>query len=231
MTTMAHTWKPSPDQIELMRTVFAERVPNDEPNREQFWKNVTQNVSNRATFQDALLKLKARPRVDVRPSYTPPPKPTGPALATEDGLYRDPSDGTLYRLSTPKAPNAWTKPTTIVSVYSNKATVRRLTPEGRMVKKGKWARLKAQESRAMLSYSRWDRPGQRKIEASWLMSDDEKTEWAVGICLDCYRGLIDAVSVYNQLGPKCAKDRGIVREIPPAHVAAEIEKTVLKEDK
>lgn len=233
MTTMAHDWKPSPAQVELLKTIFIERVPENEPGREQGWINLTQNVSNLATFQDAIAKLKARPRVGCSAPYcnqflghegghtvkavAPAVPESRPVLATEDGLYRNPADGTLYRLSTPAKRNSWDRPQTVVSTYSNKATVRRLTPEGRMVKKGKWTRLNAQASRQHLGHSRWDKPGQIKIEASWQMTEEQSQEWAVGICLSgfCYRSLVDAISVYNQIGPVCAKRYGIDRQTPP----------------
>lgn len=216
-------WQASPAQVQLLRNVFAERVPNDEPNREAFWRNCTQVTSN-ASFDSVLRALKSRPLAQTpkpaAPAPVQPVAPVLPELAKEDGLYRDPSDGTLYRLSTPQKRNAWDAyQTPIVSVYSNKATIRRLTPEGRLVKKGKWTRLRAYESRSLIGYSRWERLGKtevgKKVLASWIMDDEERTVWAVGICLICYKGLTDGVSVYNQIGPVCARNLGVALQMPP----------------
>ncbi len=236
MTTMAHTWKPSEAQINLLRTVFAERVADSEPNREQFWRNITSNVSNRQSFQTALDALKARPRVKCpAPACTQASNHEGPHtvvarpkapekrtdIATEPGLYRDPSDGTLYKLG--KASSPWATPS--LSVYSLKATVRRLTPEGQMVRKGTWKRLDAYQTRQMLAVS--PRVQGPRLLAAWLMTEEDKNTWAVGFCLFCSKPLIDAISVFNSIGPKCATDRGIERAVPPEHLVRQIEQTVL----
>jgi hypothetical protein len=234
VTTMAHTWKPSEAQVKLLKTVFNERVPLDEVNREQHWKNLTQNISNPASFQTALTALKARPRVQA-PLPNPPgrafllgqadlkPEPVAPVLpelARVKGVYRNPADGTLYRLSVSEPKHKWERPTYAVSVYSNKATVRRLTPEGRMVKKGKWNRLDARHRDALIHYSYAEKKGYRsvgeKILAAWLLTDEQVTEWAVGTCMCCWSPLIDAVSVWNSIGPVCAKKYGVALQTPPS---------------
>lgn len=217
MTTMtASNWRPTPAQVQFLRNVFAERVSAQEPNREQFWKNVT-SVTSHGAFESVIEALKARPRADLKPAAPVPPVQLN--LATEAGLYRNPDDGTLYRLSVSKPRNSWERPVTSVSVYSNKANIRRLTPEGRMVRPGKWTRLRSFERDSLLHYSYAEKTGRRpvgtKILASWFMSDEQKQEWAVGICLMCYKGLTDAVSVYNQIGPVCAKNWGFTLEMPP----------------
>lgn len=222
MTTMTSIpWKPSDAQVEFATKLFKEKF-TDTPEARQFWDNLKSVSTNEGltTFLDA---LKAMPSVrplpnppgrqfllgngDVQPRPQPLPKRTD--VASEPGLYRNPADGTLYRIG--KRANSWTTPT--VSVYSNKATVRRLTPEGRMVKKGKWNRLNAYTSRQMLSTH--PLVAGDRVLAAWYMTDEDKLEWAVGFCMFCSRGLIDAVSVFNNIGPDCAEDRGIVRQVPP----------------
>jgi len=224
VTTMAHTWKPSPAQVEFIANVFRERVSPEDPQAKQLWENV-RSVSNSASFQTVINALKARPRVQPKTPITetlPPAKPVTvelPKLATEEGLYRDPADGTLYRISIPAKRNSWGSPSPRLSVYSNKAVYRRLTPEGRMVKKGKWNQLKSFDRDALLSFNWRERKGMvpvgKKVLASWLLNDEEKTEWAVGICLMCYKGLVDAVSVYNSIGPVCARNWGVALQMPP----------------
>jgi hypothetical protein len=221
---MAHTWKPSPAQVERLKEIFNERVAWDDPTREQHWKNITQGISNRESFQTAWDALKARPRIQsaIYPPAAPaqPVAPVLPELARVKGVYRNPADGTLYRLSVSEPKHKWERPTYAVSVYSNKATVRRLTPEGRMVKKGKWNRLDARHRDALIHYSYAEKKGYRsvgeKILAAWLLTDEQVTEWAVGTCMCCWSPLIDAVSVWNSIGPVCAKKYGVALQTPPS---------------
>jgi hypothetical protein len=238
MTTMAHTWKPSELQVKKLKEIFNERVAWDAPNREQHWKNITQNISNRESFQTAWNDLKALPKIQsaVYPPVTPvapvkPVRPVLPQVATEAGLYRNPADGTLYRLSVGETQHSWQTPVKAISVYSNKAVYRRLTPEGYMVKKGKWTRLNARERDSLIAFSYAEKTGyqplREKLLASWFLTEEEKQEWAVGFCLWCSKTLIDAVSVYNACGPDCAKKYHVNRVVPPAKIIAEIEKNVL----
>lgn len=226
MTTM-NAWKPSDAQVEFVTNLFKRKF-TDTPEARQFWANLKQ-VSSNAGLTTFIDTMKAMP--DVRPLSDPPGRqfllgngtitpPVLPELATEAGLYRDPSDGTLYRLTVSEPKHSWERPQTSLSVYSNKAVYRRLTPEGQMVKKGKWTRFKAYEKDRLITYSYAEKRGMRpvtgtKVLASWLMDDDEKLEWAVGFCLMCSKSLIDAVSVFNSIGPVCAKKWGVVLQMPP----------------
>lgn len=205
-------WSPSPRQVEYVTNLFRERVPVGTANRDQFWANIKACSSNESltTIIDHLNSL-------PKPSTAPMARdvhrrerlPMRTDIATEPGLYRDPEDGTLYRLG--KRTGTFSTPP--LSVYSNKAVYRRLTPEGRMVKKGKWTRLSAHQTRQMLAKSPYVTG--KRVLAVWLMDEEEKLEWAVGFCLMCSRPLIDAISVFNSIGPDCAEHYHITRQIPP----------------
>lgn len=204
---MTPQWTPSPKQVEFVKSLFARKVAENAPNREQAWTNIKLCSSNES-LTTVINHLKSLPDVN-RPVYqqVPAVPVERPKLASEDGLYRNPEDGTLYRLSTAEKRNSWGHPQTYVSVFSVKATQRRLTVRGERVK-GKWNRLTAHESRLMLTYTRWG-PGQVKVLADWYMSDQDKMEFQYGICLFCYRGLEDERSVRHNYGPVCAKRFGL----------------------
>jgi hypothetical protein len=209
MTAMtASKWTLTPGRINLMENVFKERVAKTDEDAYRIWANV-KVIGSEAGFESMLTELKKRPRVGLGEPVTAELPAEAvvtyrPILATEDGLYRDPVWGTLYRLSTTEPKNSWERPVTTVSEFSKKATRRRLTVHNEAVR-GKWERKAAQASRRMLAYSRWDRTGQVKVLAEWFMSDQDKMDYRYGICLFCYRGLEDERSVRHGYGPKCAK--------------------------
>lgn len=214
MTTMAHTWKPSPAQVQLMKDVFKERVTLTGDEREQAWRNAVENVSNQATFESVLNELKKLPKIQSVVVTPPVVVPDLPELASEDGLYRDPQTGLLYRLTTPKKKNSWDHPQTIVSVYSRVGTQRRLTVHDEKVK-GTWKRFKSYESRMYLAYTRRQKTGEQPVEGgskvlkNWWMTQQDKMDYKYGICMFCMRGLEDERSVRYNYGPVCAKALGL----------------------
>jgi hypothetical protein len=205
VTTMtASKWSLTPGRVKLMTDVFKERVSKTDPDAVRIWENI-KVIGSELGFESMLTELKKRPRVGLG---EPVAAPVQLPLAKEDGLYRNPADGTLYRLSTPEKRNPWEHPTTTVSIFSKKAAQRRLTVHNEAVK-GKWERQKAQASRQMLRYTRWDREGQVKVLADWFMSEQDKMDYRYGICLFCYRGLEDERSVRHGYGPVCAAVNGL----------------------
>jgi hypothetical protein len=202
MTSMtSRQWTPSPAQVAKAEAMFRRKF-TDTPEARQFWTNL-RSVSTNEGLTTFFRTMDAMPDKVKAPVDVPRPE-----LAKEDGLYRNPADGTLYRVSTPKAKHSWEHPEPVVSVYSKKAAQRRLTIHGEAVK-GKWLRCKAQESRQMLRYTRWDRTGQVKVLADWFMSQQDKMDYAYGICMFCMRGLEDERSVRHNYGPVCAKRFGL----------------------
>ncbi len=199
---MIAVWQPTAPQVEFMKTLVKERVPANMV--ETFWTYNVKTIRSRQQFSDTIDMLKTRPKVNIpAPAVvTPAPVQDLPELANAEGLYRNPVDGALYRLKAGEYGQF------IVSVYSKKSQIRRLTTEGN-VEKGKWKRLPAHTSRQLTHYSRWDDKGDQKILASWFMSDEDKVEYVYGICLFCYRGLEDARSVVKNYGPVCAKAMGL----------------------
>jgi hypothetical protein len=181
-----------------------ERVPAH--NVETYWTYVVKTIRSQSVFSSTVEDLKSRPKVNVAPvtpKYVAPVRTTV-ETANEEGLYRNPADGTLYRLSKPTGAWSFT-----VSEYSNKATVRRLTTDGEVVKRGTWKKLNAFQSRQLLNkYVDANRPSLRVL-AEWKMSDQDKVDYQYGICLFCYRGLTDGESVRRNYGPVCAASMGL----------------------
>jgi hypothetical protein len=158
----------------------------------QGWKGRYFAIAGRSDFEHAIETLKAFPVLSGDAHR--------PAAATEEGLYRNPADGILYRL---RKVNGWE---TSVSIYSEKSVARRIIDAtGEEVKKGTWRKLSAWNSRQILS----NRTSGTTILAEWQMTDADKIEYRTGICNFCYRGLIDARSVKHNYGPKCAADHNL----------------------
>jgi hypothetical protein len=151
------------------------------------WRARYLTIDSRSLFETVLTELKALP---VLTGVLPP-------AATEEGLYRDPETGKLYRLSIPKG-RSWDA---IISEYSEVSRARRLLTTGETVKKGTWRRGNAFQSRQLLRprADRW------YLKAEWLMSDSEKQDYITGMCNFCYRSLVDARSVTHNYGQECAK--------------------------
>lgn len=205
MTTMtASNWTPSPAQIELMRTVFAERVGNDVPNRQQWWDNI-KGVSTLGAFQSVLADLKGRPKVGAVPFRCSAPHRTqlvghqgGHTVATQQvahevGLYRNPATGELYRITKP----SWEL---IVAKYTQTGGPRRLLSDGETVVKGSFKRLNSWDSRRAL----------KTIDKAWKIDPkDLARDYAYGFCPLHFGPLTDAVSVTLGYGPDCAKREGL----------------------
>jgi hypothetical protein len=203
------------NQAKLIMDMVNERfAPDDEANRESF-RAMYRQVRSQAAFQELLDELHAfQPlaKVDVAAQGKAQQEAERAARAaerpTEEGLYRNPDTGDLYRLRR-------TGHDLIVSKYSHTGSARRLTADGEVVKKGTWQKFNAFQSRQMLSG--WTRPV--TVKKSWLMSREQMIEYRYGICLFCMRGLEDAASVHHGYGPKCAKDHGLPWSLPKKDVS------------
>lgn len=168
---------PSDAQKELFDSLLTEKIKEGDHRNWRY--HAVQSWDN---FNRALRALKYE--LPYLPEYARP---------TEEGLYRDPETGKLYRL---KKQN-WDL---IVSVYEHTdRDVLRMTEAGEVVKKGKWKRMTAFHSRQFL----------KQMRASWLMSEEDKIKYRYGICLFCQRMLEDARSVYHNYGPVCAERYGL----------------------
>lgn len=184
MTTPT-AWKPSEAQVKFVRELFAERVPTNHPNREQWWNNIRACSSN-ASLQTVVSQLKQMPV--VRPVYVAPARPQ---VLTEEGYYRNPEDGTLYHLRRVSDGLRF-------RVYSKKGGPRRLSVEGNLVK-GKWVAKGGWDSRRL----------QRTVKPEWKIDQDGLVEFAYGFCPYHFGPLSDGVSVALGYGPVCAASNGL----------------------
>jgi hypothetical protein len=118
------------------------------------------------------------------------------ARPTEEGMYRNPATGELYRLRRDRNGEL------IVSKYSETGGPRRLTADLTKVVKGKWKRWAAFKSRIALSRG--------EIKKSWLIDAKElATDYAYAFCPFHYGPLTDAVSVILGYGKDCAEKHGL----------------------
>jgi|SRR5882757_947505 len=185
----AHTWM-TPKQAQWIFDLINTRVGTGSPEFPE-WRQRYLTICDRPSFEVVKDELRVRP---VLAGVLPP-------AADEEGLYRDPASGKLYRVLIPKG-RSWER---IISVYSEISQARRLLASGETVRKGTWTRWNAFKSRQALRPS----PLKWYLKAEWLMSDSEKVDYLTGICNFCYRGLIDARSVKHNYGPECAKKHGL----------------------
>jgi hypothetical protein len=182
----AHSWM-TVKQAQWIFDLINTRVGTSSPEFPE-WRQRYLGICDRPSFEAVKDELRVRPLLN---GVLPPP-------ATEEGLYREPSTGKLYRLRGDR----WDR---IISEYSEVSRARRLLATGETVKKGTWKRWNAFQSRQAL----YARASHWYLRAEWLMSDTEKVEYVTGICNFCYRGLVDARSVKHNYGPECAKHNGL----------------------
>jgi hypothetical protein len=180
--TTATVWKPTEAQVKFVRDLLEQHV--SEADRPNWLQHIRREITSNDRLSALIGTLKSLPYL---PEYAPP---------TEEGLYRNPQTGELYRIT---RLNGWTL---IVSKYSKVATsALRLTEAGEVVKveKGTWKKLNQWAPRQMLT----------KMRANWKMTKEDMIRYQYGICLFCYRGLKDARSVKHNYGPECAKREGL----------------------
>jgi hypothetical protein len=187
------------NQINLFTAMVEERFAADDDAGRAPYRKAWFTIASREDFDRVLTSLKATPTLakrrseDDRNAEQDAREARKALVPTEEGLYRNPETGELYRLRQ----QGWDM---IVSKYSKTATRRRLTTDGK-IEKGTWKRYNAFQSRQALSAYR----AEPQVQKSWLMSDQDKIEYQYGMCGFCYRGLEDAVSVAMNYGPVCAK--------------------------
>jgi hypothetical protein len=181
----------TPKQAKWMFDLINSRIGNGPAL--QGWKDRYFAIKNRADFEHAIETLKSFPVLAGDANR--------PAVASEEGLYRNPNDGTIYRLAKDSSDNLR------VSVYSEKSRARRLMTTGEVTKRGVWKRLSVIDSKKHLTYG--ISVSMVKILAEWQMTDTDKVEYVTGICNFCYRGLKDDRSVKVNYGPDCAEKHGL----------------------
>lgn len=182
----SHTWM-TEKQAKYIFDLINTRVGIKAPTFPQ-WRARYNTIDSRPGFETVLTELKALP---VLVGVLPP-------AAKDEGLYRDPNTGKLYRLAN-------TKTGRLISEYSEVSRARRLLTTGETVRKGTWKRWAQMKSR----WSLYPKLTSWYLLAEWFMTDDDKIEYVTGICNFCYRGLIDDRSVKANYGPDCAQQHGL----------------------
>lgn len=169
---------PSDAQKKLFDSLLDQKLPLSE---HQNWRNHAKKDWD--SFNRALAKLRSlRPLPEKAP-------------ASQEGLYRNPETGELYRLSR----KSWH---TIISKYSLTGGPRRLAADLSKIEKGKWVKYTAFQSRIALSKG--------EVLQSWLIdAKDLAVEYAYGFCPLHFGPLTDAVSVILGYGPDCARNHGL----------------------
>jgi|SRR5580765_1322059 len=171
-------------QATYITDLVERRYAVDAPEREELRKQF-RAIRTNADVSAMIEQLKAVP-VPVRSTRVERP--------TEDGYYRNPETGEVWRIS------HGTRGDMIVSKYSLTGGPRRLLADESEIVKGKWTRLAKHASRSALSVLRKD----------WLI--DPKTlaqDFAYGFCPLHHGPLQDAVSVALGYGPDCAEKHGL----------------------
>jgi hypothetical protein len=121
-------------------------------------------------------------------------------VPTEEGFYRNPETGELYRIKR----SGWDL---IISKYSETGGPRRLLADGSKLVKGTWKRYNAFQSRLALSWMSNDGP---KIKKSWKIDIETlAVEYAYNFCPFHNGPLTDGVSVILGYGEQCAAKHGL----------------------
>lgn len=191
-TTARHHYL-SEAQVKLLTDMINERFEQGDDEGREPYRKAWHQINTREDFDRVLIQLRATPTLRQR-SFTARPRPT---LVSEPGYYRNPEDGTLWRIvehtETPKWGPA--KKVFKVARYSKTGGPRRLDVRGNLVK-GKWEQLR-----------KFDGITARRdvIKADWKISEEGLLEFAYGFCPLHGGPLSDGVSVALGYGPKCAE--------------------------
>lgn len=166
-------------QKQMFDRLLTEKVPAAEHAN---WRHHA--VKDWDSFNRAIHKLKRE--LPYLPEYAP---------ADQEGLYRDPTTGELYRLKK----SGWDL---IVSKYSKTGGPRRLAADLSKIEKGKWKRYNAFQSRMILMRG--------EVRKSWAIDPATLAlEYAYGFCPLHFGPLTDGVSVILGYGKDCARNHGL----------------------
>ena len=200
MTTTARHPHLTQDQVALFTAMVNERFAADDDLGRTPFRNAWYTISDRESFNATLDELKKVPtlaRLEAQRKAREPHVIVVPVSAP--GYYRNPADGTLYRLVERTIKVKWREDQIELRVqkYSEKGGLRRLSTAGELVK-GSWK-----------SYGKYDSLRlRRQIKAEWFLTVEQLAEFAYSFCGNCGRALVDGVSVAIGIGPECAKDLG-----------------------
>lgn len=179
-------------QAAKLAVMVEQRYLPDDAGR-QVWRDRFQAIRRNSDVSEMIAGLEAIPtlaevaRREAREARAQRP--------TEDGYYRNPETGELFRISHGVKGHG-----IIVSKYSLTGGPRRLIASTDEIVKGKWDRLGKFASRQALA----------SIKVDWLT--DPKTlaqDFAYGFCPLHHGPLTDGVSVTLGYGPDCAEKHGL----------------------
>lgn len=208
----SHRWMSYP-QAKLIRDMVEERFAvEDEAGRAPF-REAWPRITDRAQFENVLRALRALPTLAQREveqlrqqeaearaaraqAHAAEQAARREKQPTEEGLYRNPETGELYRLRRDKHGEL------IVSKYSATGGPRRLLTDTQQLTKGSWKRYTVFQSRMAFVKG--------VIDKAWLIdAKDLAAEYAYGFCPLHFGPLTDGVSVILGYGPDCAEKHGL----------------------
>jgi hypothetical protein len=222
-------------QASYIRDLIESRIPADDEQAlaywRQRWNQITCNVARpgqpRETSVSAMIEdLKVLPTQELlrrRAEEEDARRRAAEQQARrhtserEDGYYRNPETGELWRVSHSKTGLH----EVILSKYSTTGGPRRLLTSTDQVVKGSWKRLNAWDTRRTV----------RSIDPAWKI--DPKTlaqDYAYGFCPLHHGPLTDAVSVVLGYGPDCAEKEGLPWGEEAMHAVLDARKAALKTD-
>jgi hypothetical protein len=174
----------TPGQVEFFTKLVNERfAPEDDAGRAPY-RAAWRAISTKGEFDAVVADLKSKRPLSWGQA-------TRAASITEPGYYRNPADGTLYRLVERKEGLR-------VAEYSKTGGPRRLDVRGNLVK-GHW-----------IEKGKWDSAKLRRaISPEWLITEDGLLEFAYGFCPFHGGPLTDGVSVALGYGKVCADKHGL----------------------
>jgi hypothetical protein len=199
-TTASHQFL-TENQVALFTAMVNERFAADDDLGRRPFREAWYAINSRETFDAVLVQLKAHPTLArLEAQRKAREGRVIPLQVSTPGYYRNPADGTLYRLVERTIKVKWREDQIELRVqkYSEKGGLRRLSTAGELVK-GSWK-----------SYGKYDSLRWRRvIQAEWFLTVEQLAEYAYSFCGNCGRALVDGVSVALGIGPDCAESLGI----------------------
>lgn len=183
------TRRMSPKQAQFIVDLINARYEEDDEDGRRPWRERWSLITNHSQVSAMIEDLRATPTLDQLRRQAREQRPS------EDGYYRNPETGELFRIS-----HSVKDRNLIISRYSLTGGPRRLVADTDEIVKGSWKRLGMWASRQIIS----------SLKADWLIDPTTLAQdFAYAFCPLHHGPLTDGVSVILGYGPDCAEKHGL----------------------
>lgn len=191
------TRKMTGNQASYIRDLLVARVAADDEEQLAYWRRRWENINGHRQISAMIEDLQKLPTLAAREAEArrTAEYAARQGAATEEGFYRNPATGELWRITKQN----WSL---ILWKYSETGGPRRLAGDGTKIVKGRFVKRTGFQSRLALTKG--------EVQAAWKIDAQTlATEYAYGFCPLHNGPLTDGVSVTLGYGKKCAEREGL----------------------